>query len=89
MSAMALRQEVMDCVTELDDERTQLVLVFARSLAADKKTLSNSKTPLERQEAAKAFAELEQMDFQVKGETSLDGRAERAEALWRKYESLS
>lgn len=39
--------------------------------------------------AAKALAELESMNFIPNAEVSLDGRKERAEALWRKYESLS
>lgn len=89
MSATALRQEVMDYVSELDDESTQLVLVFARSLAKNRRGLSNSKTPQQRAEAAQAFADLEGMSFSVKGEVSLDGRAERAASLWREYESLS
>ena len=35
------------------------------------------------------FADLESMSFHIKGETSVDGRAERAARLWREYESLS
>lgn len=89
MSAMPLRQQVMDYVDQLDDEKTELVLVFAQSLTNTKQTLQNSKTPAERIVAAKALAELEAMSFTPKTEISLDGRKERAEALWRKYESLS
>ena len=89
MSVAALRQEVMDYMSELDDETTQLVLVFVRSLAENRFSLSNSKTPQQKIEAAKAFADLESMSFHIKGETSVDGRAERAARLWREYESLS
>ena len=89
MAAMALRQQVIDYVDQLDDEKTQLVLVFAKSLTNTKPTLQNSKTPAERIQAAKALAELETMNFTPKAEISIDGRKERAEALWRKYESLS
>lgn len=89
MAAMALRQQVIDYVDQLDDEKTQLVLVFAKSLTNTKPTFQNSKTPAERMQAAKALAELETMNFTPKTEISLDGRKERAEALWRKYESLS
>ena len=89
MSAMPLRQQVMDYVDQLDDEKTELVLVFAQSLTNTKPTLQNSKTPAERIVAAKALAELETMSFTPKAEISLDGRKERTEALWRKYESLS
>ncbi len=89
MSAMALRQEFMDYVTGLDDESMSLVLAFARTLGKNKNFLSNSKTPQQKIEAAKAFADLEGMSFRIKGETSLDGRSERAARLWREYESLS
>ena len=89
MAAMALRQQVIDYVDQLDDEKTQLVLVFAKSLTNTKSTFQNSKTPAERMQAAKALAELETMSFTPKTEISLDGRKERTEALWRKYESLS
>lgn len=89
MAATALRQEVIDYVDMLDEGQAQLALVYVKNLVSPKKALSNSKTPQERIEAQKAFEELEKMVFQVKGETSLDGRKERTEALWRKYESLS
>ena len=89
MAAMALRQQVIDYVDQLDDEKTQLVLVFAKSLTNTKPTFQNSKTPAERIQAAKALAELETMTFTPKAELSPNGRKERAEALWRKYESLS
>ena len=65
------------------------MLVFAKSLTNSKETLQNSKTPAERIRAAKALAELETMNFIPKAEISLEGRKERFEALWRKYESLS
>lgn len=89
MAAMALRQQVIDYVDQLDDEKTQLVLFFAKSLTNTKPTFQNSKTPTERIQAAKALAELETMTFTPKAELSPNGRKERAEALWRKYESLS
>lgn len=89
MATMSLRQQVIDYVDQLDDEKTELVLVFAQSLTNTKPALHNSKTPAERIEAAKALAELENTSFVTKTEISLDGRKERAEALWRKYESLS
>ena len=89
MAAMALRQQVIDYVDQLDDEKTELVLVFAQSLTNTNSSLQNSKTPAERILAAKALAELETMNFTPKAEISLDGRKERAEALWRKYESIS
>ena len=91
MSTMALRQEFMDYVTGLDDESMSLVLAFARTLGKNKNFLSNSKTPQQKIEAAKAFADLEGMSFRIKGETSLDGRSERADGCSRgilpKYDS--
>ena len=89
MAAMPLRQQVIDYVDRLDDERAEMVLVFLQTLANADGELQNSKTPAERIQAAKALAELETMSFTPKAETSLDGRNERADALWRKYESLS
>lgn len=89
MAAMSLRQQVIDYVDQLDDEKTELVLVFAQSLTNTKPALQNSKTSAERIVAAKALAELENASFVPKTEISLDGRKERAEALWKKYESLS
>lgn len=89
MAAMALKQQVIDYVDQLDDERTELVLVFAQSLTDSKASFRNSKTASERVLAAKALAELENVNFTPKSATSLDGRTERTEALWRKYESPS
>ncbi|MBR4323025.1 hypothetical protein [Treponema sp.] len=89
MAAMPLRQQVIDYVDQLDDERAEMVLVFTQTLANSSDNLRNSKTPAERIQAAKALAELESMNFIPNAEVSLDGRKERAEALWRKYESLS
>ena len=89
MAAMPLRQQVIDYVDRLDDERAEMVLVFLQTLANADGELQNSKTPAERIQAAKALAELETMSFTPKAETSLDGRNERADALWKKYESLS
>ena len=89
MVAMPLKQQVMDYVDRLDDERAEMVLVFMKNLTNADENLQNSKLPAERMQAAKALAELETMSFTPKAETSLDGRNERADALWRKYESLS
>jgi hypothetical protein len=89
MAAMSLKQQVMDYVDKLDDERAEMVLVFMKNLTNADENLQNSKLPAERMQAAKALAELETMSFTPKAETSLDGRNERADALWRKYESLS
>ena len=89
MLAMPLRQQVIDYVDQLDDERAEMVLVFTQTLANSSNNLRNSKTPAERIQAAKALAELESMNFTPNKEISLDGRKERSEALWRKYESLS
>lgn len=89
MAAMPLRQQVIDYVDQLDDERAGLLLVFAQALTNTNSTLQNSKTPAERILAAKALAELETMNFTPKTETSSDGRKERTEHLWREYESLS
>ncbi|HBB43547.1 MAG TPA: hypothetical protein DCZ74_08525 [Treponema sp.] len=89
MAAMPLKQQVMDYVDKLDDERAEMVLVFMKNLTNADENLQNSKLPAERMQAAKALAELETMSFTPKAETSLDGRNERADALWRKYESLS
>lgn len=89
MVAMPLKQQVMDYVDKLDDERAEMVLVFMKILTNADENLQNSKLPAERMQAAKALAELETMSFTPKAETSLDGRNERADALWRKYESLS
>ena len=89
MVAMPLRQQVIDYVDQLDDERAGLLLVFAQALTNTNSNLQNSKTPAERILATKALADLETMNFTPKAETSLDGRKERTEHLWRKYESLS
>ncbi|MBO4439257.1 MAG: hypothetical protein J5798_07895 [Spirochaetaceae bacterium] len=89
MAAMPLKQQVMDYVDQLDDERAEMVLVFTQTLAQSNPALQNSKTPAERIMAAKALAELETMNFKPNTETTPDGRQERTEALWRKYESLS
>jgi sensor histidine kinase YesM len=89
MAAMPLRQQVIDYVDQLDDERAEMVLVFTQTLVNTNKNLQNSKTPAERLQAAKALAELESMNFTPKSEISLDGRNEKADHLWRKYESLS
>lgn len=89
MVATALRQEVISYVDMLDEAQTQNVLIYVRNLAKPRNIYSDSRSPAERADAIKAFEELEKMDFHVKGETSLDGRKERTEALWRKYESLS
>lgn len=89
MAAMPLRQQVIDYVDQLDDERAAIVLAFTQTLAKSNPNSQNSKTPAERIIAAKALAELENMDFKPKVDISLDGRKERADYLWRKYESLS
>lgn len=89
MAAMPLRQQVIDYVDQLDDERAEMVLAFTQTLVNANKNLQNSKTPAERLKATQALAELESMNFTPKAETSLDGRKERSEYLWKKYESLS
>ena len=88
MAAMPLRQQVMQYVDQLDDEQTLRVITFIETLHRSDAPLQNSKTPAERVAAEKALSELEGMTFSPKAETSMDGRAERAQALWRKYESL-
>ncbi len=89
MSAMALKQKVISYLDNLDDEQTLSVIKFIESMPKEKNSLQNSKTPEERVLAAKSLAELDKMIFNPKLENSLDGRKERVEALWRKYESLS
>ena len=86
MAAMPLRQQVMQYVDQLDDEQTLRVITFIKTLHRSDAPLQNSKTPAERVAAEKALSELE--GISPKAETSMDGRAERAQALWRKYESL-
>lgn len=88
MAAMPLRQQVMQYVDQLDDEQTLRVITFIETLHRSDAPLQNSKTPAERAAAEKALSELEGMTFSPKAQTSMDGRAERAQALWRKYESL-
>ena len=88
MAAMPLRQKVMQYVDQLDDEQTLRVITFIETLHRSDAPLQNSKTLAERVAAEKALSELEGMTFSPKAETSMDGRAERAQALWRKYESL-
>lgn len=88
MAAMALRQEVIDYMEQLDDERAELVLVFAKTLSETPKELKNSKTPEQVKEAVEAFAWLENMNLKVKDDDK-DDRSVLAERLWRKYESLS
>ena len=55
---------------------------------ADPALRAEEKDAWSRAAAEKALSELEGMTFSPKAETSMDGRAERAQALWRKYESL-
>ena len=55
---------------------------------ADPALRAQEKDAWSRAAAEKALSELEGMTFSPKAETSMDGRAERAQALWRKYESL-
>ena len=82
MSAVALKQKVIDYVAFLDDESTKLLLAVAQTLAlAKNNTLTNSKTSQQRQEAEQAYSELEQMNFHLKDEISLDGRSERTAFL--------
>ena len=56
---MPLRQQAIDYVDQLDEERAEMVLVFTQTLVNSNDNLQNSKTPAERIKAAKAFAELE------------------------------
>ena len=53
---------------------------------ADPALRAQEKDAWSRAAAEKALSELE--GISPKAETSMDGRAERAQALWRKYESL-
>ena len=55
---------------------------------ADPALRAQEKDAWSRAAAEKALSELEGMTFSPKAQTSMDGRAERAQALWRKYESL-
>ena len=55
---------------------------------ADPALRAQEKDAWSRAAAEKALSELEGMTFSPKAQTSTDGRAERAQALWRKYESL-
>ena len=89
MSAMALRQKAISYLDNLNDEQTLSVIMFIESMPKEKNSLQNSKTPEERTLAAKSLAELDTMVFNPKPESSLDGRTERVNSLWRKYESLS
>ena len=89
MSAVALKQKAISYLDNLDDEQTFSVIRFIESMPKEKNSLQNSKTPEERVLATKSLAELDKMIFNPKSENSLDGRKERVEALWRKYESLS
>ena len=77
MAAMPLKQQVMDYVDRLDDERAEMVLVFMKNLTNADENLQNLKSPAERMHAAKALAELETMSFTPKAETSLDGNVQR------------
>ncbi len=89
MVETALKQKTLTYINQLDDKKIQLVLAFAQSLENKNELLKNSKTEEQRIIATKALHELDKTDFQLKTETSLDGRSERAKALWTKYESLS
>ena len=55
---------------------------------ADPALRAQKKDACPRAAAEKALPELEGMTFSPNAETSMDGRTERAQALWRKYESL-
>lgn len=88
MTEIALRQQATTYVEQLDSDKLNIALVYLKDLAKTKTEQTNSKTEQERIEAAKALAELDQMDFKIK-DSSLDGRKEKTEHLWRKYESLS
>lgn len=88
MTETALKQQVITYVEQLDSNKMNLALIYLRDLSESGSKQSNSKTEQERKEAAKALAELEQTNFKIK-DSSLDGRKEKTEYLWRKYESLA
>lgn len=88
MVATTLRQEVIDYVDMLDEEQTQLALVYVRNLVSPKHTHSNSKNPQERIEARKALDELFALIRPAKHEISMNGEKEAAIAMRRKYESI-
>lgn len=88
MTETVLKQQAATYVEQLDSDKLNIALVYLKDLAENKTEQTNSKTEQERIEAAKALAELDQMNFIIK-DSSLDGRKEKTEHLWRKYESLS
>ncbi len=88
MSAMPLRQQVINYVDQLDDEQTLRVITFIETLPRKKQSLQNSKTQEERARAKQALDELFAMSRPAKHEIDPDGRKETAEAMRRKYENL-
>lgn len=83
MTETALKEKVITYVEQLDSKKMNIALVYLKDLTESKNELTNSKTEQERMEAAKALAELDQMNFKIK-DSSLDGRKEKTEYLWRK-----
>ncbi len=89
MVETTLKKKTLSYINQLDEQKVHLILAFARSLTKKNEPLKNSKTEEQKILASKALNELEKTDFHLKTESSMDGRSERAEALWKKYESLS
>ena len=89
MPAVALRQRAIRSIDLLDDEQTLNVITYIEALPKAKRPMQNSKTPEERELAKKALDELLAMSFKSTNNVSKDGAKEVAEAVMRKYESLS
>ena len=77
MQATALKDEAISLLDSLSASKMRTVIQFVRFIAQQPDDA-----------AEKALSELEGMTFSPKAQTSMDGRAERTQALWRKYESL-
>lgn len=87
MVETAIKQKAINYIETLDDEQTLQVITYIEKMPK-KKPLQNSKTPEERAAAQRALDDIFAMSRPEKRKTSLDGRKEIAQALWRKYESL-
>lgn len=89
MTGTAVKQQAIAYVEQLDNEKANLALFYLKNLAEGGARQTNSKTPQEREQAAKAFAELEKIRLHLNQQNSADNdRKTIANAIWKKYESL-
>lgn len=89
MTETALKQQVITYVEQLDSYKMNIALVYLKDLAETNIEKHNSKSETERQNAAKALAELNKIRLHLKSNNSADNDKKTiASAIWKKYESL-